>query len=129
MSELAGKYNFVIQQGTTVDFEIQWNDINGDPIDLTPYSARMQIRSDYGSSGKLICSLTSTLDSDGTGLNLLGANSTKPLTSGSIGVIISATSSSNFDFGEAIYDLEVVSGSYVTRLLEGRVKLRKEVTV
>ena len=125
----AGKYNFTIEQGATTDFEIQWKDSDGNPIDLTYYTARMQVRQDFGSSGKLICSLTSTLDSDGTGLNLLGANSTKPLTSGSIGVIISATSSSNFDFGEAIYDLEVVSGSYVTRLLEGRVKLRKEVTV
>ena len=125
----AGKYNFTIEQGATTDFEIQWKDSDGNPIDLTYYTARMQVRQDFGSSGKLICSLTSTLDSDGTGLNLLGPNSTKPLTSGSIGVIISAVSSSNFDFGEALYDLEVVSGSYVTRLLEGRVKLRKEVTV
>ncbi len=129
MSELAGKYNFVIQQGTTVDFEIQWNDINGDPIDLTPYSARMQIRSDYGSSGTLFASLTSTLDSDGTGLNLSGSNSAKIPESGSIGLTISAASSSNFTFEEAKYDLEMVSGSYVTRLLEGKVKLRKEVTV
>jgi len=93
----------------------------------------MQVRQDFGSSGKLICSLTSTLDSDGTGLNLLGPNSTKPLTSGSIGVIISAVSSSNFDFGEALYDLEIASGSgdcaVVTRLLEGVVKLSKNITL
>ena len=49
--------------------------------------------------------------------------------SGSIGLTISAASSSNFTFEEAKYDLEMVSGSYVTRLLEGKVKLRKEVTV
>ena len=36
--------------------------------------------------------------------------------------------SSLFNFTEAVYDLEIVSGSIVTRLLEGTVKLSKEVT-
>ena len=125
----AGKYNFLIEQGATTDFEVQWNDSNSEPIDLSYYTARMQIRSDYGGSGTLHASLTSTLDSDGTGLNLSGSNNDKPLTSGSIGVFISAASSSVFDFSEAKYDLEMVSGSYVTRLLEGRIKLNKNVTV
>ena len=125
----AGKHNIIIEQGATTDFEIQWTDSNGSPIDLTYYSARMQIRSNYGSSGTLYASLSSTLDSDGTGLNLYGSNSSKPLTSGSIQVYISAASSSNFTFSEARYDLEMVSGSYVTRLLEGKVKLRKNVSV
>ena len=93
----------------------------------------MQIRSGHGSSATLYATLTSTLDSDRTGLNLLGANSDKPLTSGSIGLFISAASSSAFDFGEAMYDLEMISGSgnnvYITRLLEGKIKLRKNVTV
>jgi hypothetical protein len=89
----------------------------------------MQIRSDYGSTGTLYASLSSTLDSDGTGLNLLGSNSQNPLSSGSIGLVISAASSSNFTFNEAKYDLEMVSGSYVTRLLQGKVKVSKEVTV
>ena len=38
-------------------------------------------------------------------------------------------SSSNFTFEEAKYDLELVQGTTVTRLLEGKVKLSKEVTV
>ena len=89
----------------------------------------MQIRSDYGSSGTLYASLTSTVSSDGTGLNLSGSSGNNPLSSGSIGIFISAASSSNFTFNEAKYDLEMVSGSYVTRLIEGKVKLSKEVTV
>ena len=125
----AGKYTFVIEQGATTDFEIKWTDVNGSPVDLTAYSARMQIRSDYGSSGTLIATLSSTLDSDGTGLNLSGSAGTNPLSSGSIGVFISAASSSAFTFTEARYDLEMVSGSFVTRLVEGKVKLSKEVTV
>jgi hypothetical protein len=87
----------------------------------------MQIRSDYG--GTLIANLSSSLDSDGTGLNLSGSNGTTPISSGSIGIFISAASSSAFTFSEAKYDLELVQGSTVTRLLEGKVKLSKNVTV
>ena len=64
-------------------------------------------------------------------LNLSGSSGTVPLSSGSIGVKISANSSSQFSFGEAFYDLELISGStypVVTRILEGKVQLSKEVT-
>tara|TARA_R100001015_G_C4506303_1_gene79339 strand:+ start:215 stop:598 length:384 start_codon:yes stop_codon:yes gene_type:complete len=125
----AGKYSFTIEQGATTDFQIDWRDSTGTPVDLTDYTARMQIRSSYGSSGILYANLTSDLDSDGTGLNMSGSNSAFPPTSGSIGVIISAASSSNFTFQEALYDLELVTGSTVTRLLQGNVRLSKEVTV
>ena len=125
----AGKYSFIIEQGATTDFEIVWKDGNGDVVNLSDYHARMQIRSGYGSDSTLHISLSSSLDSDGTGLNLSGSNGTNPLSSGSIGVFISAASSSAFNFGEAHYDLELVSGSYVTRLIEGKVRLNREVTV
>ena len=125
----AGNYTFTIEQGATTDFQIDWKDSSGNPVDLTSYQARMHIRSDYGSTGTLYAKISSSLYTDGTGLNLLGSNSAQALTSGSIGVIISAASSSNFTFSEALYDLEMISGSYVTRLLQGKVRLSKEVTV
>ncbi len=128
----AGKYSFVIEQGATTDLNIEWKDSAGSPINLNGYHGRMQIRTDYG--GTLICNLTSSADgspgdADGTGLNMSGSNGTTHLSSGSIGIFISAASSSNFNFGEAKYDLELVKGSVVTRLLEGRVKLSKNITV
>lgn len=123
----AGKYSFLIEQGATLSFELQYKDSAGTPIDLTGYTARMQIRSSVDST-TTIASLTSTLTADGTGLNLSGSSGTKPLSSGSIGVYISAASSSLFTFNEGVYDLELVSGSAVTRLIEGKVKLSKEVT-
>jgi len=125
----AGKYSFIIEQGATTDFEIIWKDAEGSRSDLTGYHARMQIRSDYGANSTLYASLSSSLKADGTGLNLSGSLGNNPLSSGSIGIFISAASSSTFNFNEAKYDLEVVSGSYVTRLLEGRIKLSKEVTI
>jgi len=124
----AGKYTFVIEQGATTSFEIQYKDANGNPIDLSGYHARMQIRPTWGSS-TLIASLSSSLDTDGTGLNMSGSAGNISPVSGTIGVYISAASSSLFDFSEAKYDLEIVSGSTVTRILEGNVKLSKEITV
>lgn len=125
----AGRYTFIVEQGATTDWEITWKDKNGAPMDLTGYTGRMQIRSDYGEAGTLYASLTNTLASDGTGLNFLGSAGLLPLTSGSIGIYISAASSSAFTFTEAKYDLELQKGTKVTRLLSGKVKLSKEVTI
>ena len=126
----AGKYSFTIEQGTTLDFEVVYKDSNGDPISLVGHDARMQIKPSPGSSTTYI-TLSSSLAADGTGLNLSGSSGTNPLTSGSIGIFISANSSSAFNFDEASYDLEIASGStypIVTRVLEGKVKLSKEIT-
>ena len=130
----AGQYSFIIEQGATVDFRIDYTDSNGDAVDLTNYEARMQIRNAKGGT-TLYASLSSSLDACGSGLNMTptSASVTLPKSSGSIGVFISAASSSAFTFDRAYYDLEIYSGSgnctRVDRILEGRVKLSKEVTV
>ena len=131
----AGNYSFTIEQGATTDFEIVYKDSNGNPIDLTGYDARMQLKDSIGGSSTFL-TLSSSLTPDGTGLNLSGSggnNASKPLTSGSIGIFISHVTSSNLTFGTAVYDLEIVSGSgntaVVTRLLQGKINLSKEVTL
>ena len=127
----AGRYSFVIEQGATTDFEIQYKDSASIAVSLVDHQAKMQIRSTQDTAGTLILTLSSSLANDGTGLNLSGSNGTTPITSGSIGVKISAHSSSLFDFTEAFYDLEISSGSSyptVTRILEGKVQLNKNVT-
>lgn len=123
----AGKYSFVIEQGATFQRELQYKDANGSPINLTDYSARMQIRPSPGSP-TLYLTLSSSISPDGSGINLNGLDGSYPKTSGSIGITISAYSSSLLTFNEASYDLELYSGSFVTRLLEGKVQLSKEVT-
>ena len=127
----AGRYSFVIEQGATTDFEIQYKDSSSVAVSLVDYQAKMQIRSTQDTTGTLILTLSSSLANDGTGLNLSGSNGTTSITSGSIGVKISAHSSSLLDFTEAFYDLEISSGSSyptVTRILEGKVQLNKNVT-
>ena len=123
----AGKYNIVIEQGATYQVEIQYRDSNNVAIDLSGYNGRMQIRPSIDSTTVYVA-LSSSLNSDGTGLNFSGSNGTTPPTSGSIGIFISATSSSLLTFPAGVYDLEIQSGSIVTRLLQGNVQLSKEVT-
>lgn len=125
----AGNYSFTIEQGTTVNFEVQYTDSGSNPINLTGYSGKMQIRSNFANDQPTTyITLSSSLSPDGTGLNFSGSAGTKPPTSGSIGIYISAASSSAFTFTKAKYDLEITSGSTVTRLLQGVVTLSKEVT-
>jgi hypothetical protein len=128
----AGKYSFTIEQGATVDFEIAYKDSNGNPIDLTGYQARMQLRPSPGSS-TLYLTLSSSLGDCGTGLNMSGSGGLNPPTSGTIGIYIAAITSSLLDFDLASYDLEISSGSgncyIVNRLLEGKVKLSRNITL
>ena len=123
----AGKYSFIIEQGATTNLNVQWTNASGSAVDLTGYEARMQIRPGIEANDVYI-SLSSSLQPDGTGLNLSGSCNCNPPQSGSIGIYISAYSSSLLNFTEAFYDLEMVNGREVTRLLEGRVKLSKNVT-
>ena len=123
----AGRYSFVIEQGATLSLELQYKDSTGTPIDLTGCGGKMQIRQSTTSPTAYI-TLSSSLAADGTGLNFSGSNGATPPTSGSIGVYISAISSSLLDFNTGVYDLEITSGSFVTRILEGQVKLSLNVT-
>lgn len=125
----AGNYSFIIEQGTTVNFEIQYTDSGSNPINLTGHSGKMQIKSNFADDNPITyATLSSSLAPDGTGLNFSGSSGIKPPTSGSIGIFISAASSSAFNFTKAKYDLEITSGNTVTRLLQGTITLSKEVT-
>ena len=121
----AGKYSFTIEQGSTVEIPIIYKDSLGVPVNLTQYSSKMQIRNSYSSSIPII-TLSSSLNADGTGLNMANA------ASGAIGIYIASCTSSQFTFDVASYDLDIISGSncpYVNRILEGKVQLSKEVTI
>ena len=122
----AGKYNFVIEQGSTVNFTINYKDASSNPIDLTNYHARMQIRPSI-TSNILIANLSSCLDPAGNGINMEPRDpdtlQVLPKSSGSLQVIISAESSSLMDFGTAHYDLEIVSGSFVEKIIRGNREL------
>ena len=124
----AGKLSFTIEQGSTLDFELGYLDATGSAISLSGWNGRMMIRPTKDSATVYI-SLSSSLQADGTGLNFSGSYNSYPPTSGSISIYISAASSSALTFDNAVYDLELESGSFVSRIIEGRVRLSKEVTI
>jgi hypothetical protein len=68
----AGRYSFTIEQGATTDFEIVYKDSAGEPVDLSLYQARMQISNARTGSADKYLTLSSSLNDDGTGLNLSG---------------------------------------------------------
>ncbi len=128
----AGKYNFTIEQGATVDFEIAYKDSNSEPVDLTDHQARMQFRSTPTSANPIL-TLSSSITPCGSGLNLSGSSGINPPSSGTIGVFIAADTTADLNFTRAYYDLEIASGSgtcaVVTRVIEGAVNLSKNITL
>lgn len=118
----AGKWQLLIEQGATLDLSLVYEDSNRNPIDLTGYSGKLQIKSDYTDNNPITyATLSSSLQPDGTGIIFGGV-------SGTIEIYMSAASSSALTFSEALYDLEITTGSFVTRLLQGPVFISKQVT-
>lgn len=116
LSEKAGVLHITIEQGATFDPVMTWRDETGEPIDLTGYSARMQIRATIDDAGALHESTTNN------GEIVLGG------IAGTITFNITAATTEAFTFDCGVYDLELVNGNDVTRLLRGDVTLSKEVT-
>ena len=102
-------------QGANFDYELTWT-VAGSAVNITGYSARMQVRQ-YAESTAVALSLVS-----GTGITLGG-------TAGTIALSAVATATSAVEAGQYVYDLELVSGAgYVTRLVQGTLTVWEEVT-
>jgi len=112
----AGIYNIVAEQGATLTRTITWNNTAGQPINLTNYTARMQVRNDYDSSTALL-----TLTTENGGITLGGVLGTVILT-------VSASSMALVASGSYVYDLELVLSDVVTRLVQGSFTVNAEVT-
>lgn len=114
----AGKYDIIIEQGATFSRVITWDDEDGEPVNVTGYTARAQFRASHGSTSTVL-----SLTSPSSGLVLGGAL-------GTITMTITATATAALtapSFG--VWDLELVSAtSVVTRLLEGTYQITPEVT-
>lgn len=119
MAELVGKYDIICIQGATFSKEIQYKDATGTAIDLTGYTAKMQVRPKH-KDPKVLLELSSTGDSPR--ITITGAT-------GTIALLVSATDTAKLEFTDAVYDLEITSaGGQVTRLLEGKFTMSPEVT-
>lgn len=116
----AGKVDLIIEQGSTFKHRLlvkQGSGASAPVLDLTGYTARMQIRQTRESQD-VIASLTT----ENGGITITAAD-------GQIDLTISAANTSVMNFASGVYDLEIISGSgEVTRLIQGKASLSYEVT-
>lgn len=115
---LAGVYNIRCDQGSTFQRVITVTEppATGDvqvPVDLTNYTGRMQVRKTSG--GTQLISLTS-----GAGITLGGVD-------GTITIDMTAAQTAGIT-RSGVYDLELVTGSTVVKILRGQFILTPEVT-
>lgn len=111
-----GTLNLTLPQGATWDVSLTWNDSDGLPVNLSGYTAAMQVRESY-TDAVTVVSLTA-----GSGITLGG-------TAGTIGITVGAATTAGVAAGNYVYDLELVSGGgVVTRLVQGSVVVTPEVT-
>jgi len=113
----AAYYDMLIEQGATFQKTFVWKDSNEDPVDITGYTARMQIR-----RKKSATTVEHSATTENGGITL-------GQTAGTVAVLIPAADTAAFDFTKGAYDLELVDPQgVVTRLVEGGVEVSKEVT-
>lgn len=87
-----------------------------EPVTLTGYTARMQLREKIDST-----TVIHELTTENGGITIDDVNYTITLT-------ISATDTAAFTFGSVVYSLELISGTTVTPFANGVLTLVKEVT-
>lgn len=113
----AATYNILIEQGATFQLHIVYKDSNDAPVNLTGYTARMQVRQKYSDATALL-----TLTTANGAITLGGAL-------GTIDVVAAADLTDEITARCGVYDLELQSPSgVVTRLIEGAVTISPEVT-
>ena len=112
------RYDMTIYQGADFERVLTWS--LGEPsvlVDLSGYSARMQLRT-YIGDGDVVMELTTT---NGR-ISLGGA-------AGTINIDLTAAETATLPANQYAYDLEVIAPSgFVTRLIEGFVNVDPEVT-
>jgi len=113
---LAGTYNMTIDQGATLSQQWTYKDSNDALIDLTGYTARMQVRATVDAASTIL-----DLTTENGGVTLGGA-------AGTVDLAITATASAAVAAGQYVYDFELVNGATVERLLMGKFTVRAEVT-
>jgi len=114
---MAGTYDFEIEQGATFVRTITWKNSAGILVDLTGYTARMQVRSTVAAPDVLL-----ELTNANSRLGLGGA-------AGTVAIRLSAAETALISWRKGVYDLELVAPSgTVTRLLTGAVTVSFEVT-
>lgn len=116
---MAARVNLKADQGATWNetaWEVQWQDADSQPIDVSAYTGRLQIRTHHAAEAAL--------------LDIATENGTLVLTAdGRIYPQVSQLVTDQLPPGEWVYDLELTSPEQVvTRLIEGTFEITPQVT-
>jgi hypothetical protein len=106
---MATKANLVIDQGATFSTTLNLQDEYGSPLDLEGYTANSQMRKWYTSSNA-------------------SATFTTGVANGVITLSLTANQTSNLTSGRYVYDVEINSGTTISRVVEGIVTVTPQVT-
>jgi hypothetical protein len=113
----AAKYDFTIEQGATFSIGFAWKSDDGIAVDLTGYTARMQVRQSVGSPDVLLDATTEN--------GLLSISAAQ----GRVNLQLPAGVTAAITWRRGRYDLEVEApDGTVTRLIEGSINVSREVT-
>lgn len=120
---LAAIFPITVEQGATWTLELTYTHADGTPVDLTGYTARMQLRRTYDSTP------VAELTTSNGGILLGSTNGTVSLHMSAAVTAAIPTATSCDGQVEYLYDLELESpGGVVTRLMQGVATVLPEVT-
>ncbi len=151
----AGEYDISAEQGTTFTLSLNYQNSSNISIDLEGYTGSMQVRRSVsdnqallflsgptgssvapgirgsltggGSSGEFTTGTTQ--GQTGTGGIMLNTSSTGAVGhTGGIYISIDSATMTNLPSGNHVYDIELISGATVTRILQGKFEVTAEVT-
>ena len=113
---MAAIANLTIDQGATFSSDVTVKDANGNPFDLTGYTASAKMAKGYAST-KTRKAITCIVNGDPT--------------TGIVTISMTADETSVCDEGRYVYDLEILqtSSSTITRVIEGIINVRPQVTL
>lgn len=114
---MAASFTLVLEQGAQKDLVFALKDSNNNPIDLTSWTAKLQIRETFDSTNPLL-----TLTSPASGL-VINAGA------GTITLSITAAQTTALTVERAVWDLlGTDAGGAPRRLLQGVVNIMRRVT-
>jgi len=103
-------------QGATFFRRLTWA-IDDVPVNLSGYTAKMQARDSYGAKCQAVVDITT--ENGGIVLDSLG----------NIDLMLSAEDTASIKAKDYLYDLELITGTTVTRLVGGKFIVTPEVTI
>jgi len=114
---MAEIYELNINQGSNLSLEIALKNADGTPLNLTGYTARMQLRASYTAPDVIV-----ELTTENSRIIII------PLT-GVVRLLLDASTTAALVAKNYVYDLETVSPTgFVTRVLQGEAIVSPEVT-